>query len=198
MNAYPHSNRIDPPFVLRNLPNGQSRGSVLALVVLVFVLLFSACEDRLPTNWNPPDETVSDNAFILEGNGYRHRVYNLPMKSARIHYFPDDGYSSIWNADSLFDADGKKVYVTMQITFPGDRAGAFAWEDPFLDGSARTTVRIGVDKEEWVSTTIGSTTVEIDGTGAALRIHGWFEGLLQNARGDHVIVSHGAFNGPLF
>jgi hypothetical protein len=171
---------------------------MLVHALLLACIMLPACEDRLPTNWTPPQETVSDNAFILEGNGYQHRVFNFSMGSARMNYFPDDNYTSIWNFDSLFDTEGKKIYVTMQITFPGKDPGVYAWQDAFHDVPARSIVRLNVPPVEWVSTATGSTEVEISGEGKDRRLHGQFEGVLQNSAGQRIIVSHGAFNGPIF
>lgn len=162
------------------------------------LLMLAACQDRLPTQWLPPEETVSDNAFAFEGNGFRHQTYNLRPMSARVHYFADDRYTSIWNADSVFDAVGRKVYVTMQLTFPGDSAGVFAWQDALVNPSGRSTVRLYVDTENWVSTSVGTTTVEIDGTAKDMRMHGSFEGLLQGESGRAVVIVRGVFNGPVF
>lgn len=178
--------------------DGPYRGIACRIMVFPILLLLAACQDRLPTDWTQPEESLSDNAFVLEGNGYRHRVYNLRPMSARMHYFADDRYTSIWNADSLFDADGRKVYVAMQLTFPGDAEGVFAWEDALINPSGRSTVRLYIEAEHWVSTSVGSTTVHIDSTTQDKRMHGSFEGLLQGESNNTVVIVRGVFNGPMF
>ena len=172
--------------------------SFLRFGLSVIVVLLASCDDRLPTDWIPPSPTISDNAFILEGNGFNHQVFNFSMQSARGYYFPEDAYSSIWNADSIFDDSGRKIYVTVQISFPGDTAGAFEWEDAYNDPFAKSKVRVFIVTEEWVSTSTGNTTVEFIDAKPTRRVRGSFEGILQNKSGSRIIVSHGVFHGPFF
>ena len=169
-------------------------------VTLVLCSLYPGCYDRLPTDWAPPQsktDSLSDNAFILDGDAYRQQAFNFTSQSARAYYFPIDTMTNVWNTDSIFGPGGKRIPVIAHIHFPGDTNGVFLWENGIANPGAKSKVRIIIDSEEWVSLD-GRTKVEVLQETSSTRISGTYEGVVQHKDGRRIILSQGRFRGVYF
>ena len=170
------------------------------VAILFALLVFSACEDRLPTRWvvGPADpDSLGDNAFVLDGNGYNAGVFNLSPRNARAYYFSEDTITSILNADLVIDPYGKSTNVVVHITVPGNMSDSYEWANALNWPVAKSKVRIAIDDDEYVSIR-GSTQVYFISDVTSRLVRGSYSGILQNGAGKQVILSEGRFNGSFF
>ena len=184
-----------------NILHSDQKACRAAFVTLCLtVLLCSACEDRLPSSWNSdpvPADSLADNAFVLDGNGYKGGVFNLSPHSARAYYFSDDAMTSILNADNIIGPQGRPLSVVVHITVPGDESGSFPWANALVSPTAKSKIRISIDDEEYVSIR-GATQIFMFSDISARRVRGSYSGIIENSSGKQLILSDGRFDGSFF
>ncbi|MDH7516526.1 MAG: hypothetical protein QHI48_11705 [Bacteroidota bacterium] len=187
-----------------SLPRDRHRRGCIApagmLCAFLLALVGSGCEDRLPSSpdfLGTPDDSLSDNAFVLDGYVYRHRVFNLSRASARAYAFPEDTVTSILNVDSVRAENGVSVGVVVHMYVPSLESGSFPWRNALVDPAAKSKVRLVIGNEEYVSVR-GSTQMFVFLDVMTKKVRGTYSGILESAAGKQIILSSGRFSGVFF
>jgi hypothetical protein len=170
------------------------------LPFLLAVLVLAACDDRLPTGWGGPEtphDTTSNNSFLIDGNGYRMKLYDFGEGTAVAYYFSADSVTSVWNTGAFRDSSGRRQAVAVHISFPGASSGVYAWDDAFLHPASQRRVRITIDTAEYLSVS-GLTQAFVLVDASRQTISGQYAGVLRNRYGGYVTVSDGRFKGAYF
>ncbi len=184
---------------IRNILNRRALIRIAPAFFWTLTCLFSACEDRLPSDWGgvPGPDSLSDNAFVLDGDGYRSGIFNLQSRSARAYYFVSDDVTSILNADTIVGPHGDRVAVVVHLSVPGGGSGNFSWANALQDPAAKCKVRILIGNVEYVSIT-GATQMLVLSDPMSRRVRGSYSGVIQSGAGKQVILSNGRFDGAYF